>query len=249
MGAEQVARAQSSSQQWHRPVYGATAEKDDDDSYDGYPAAPSHHSWAWTSKAGPCTRRARWRGSSASEPIVFWAAARSSPPSLASASCASPAAALPASLPEGRDGRSIQVGYIANSTEAVNAFKGCRQGAGGDVLRRTWAATGSPTSSRRISRRAHDGAPHFARREERRVRRRLAVRRLLLRSRANAGRHPAQGPARVRQGQLRQVHPRGQVPGSPAVSDQRGPFILRVGAPADVRDDGTRRDPRALVAG
>ena len=38
------ARAPSSSQQWHRPVYGATETGNDDDSYDGYPAAPSHRS-------------------------------------------------------------------------------------------------------------------------------------------------------------------------------------------------------------
>ena len=131
------ARAQSSSQQWHRPVYGATAEKDDDDSYDGYPAAPSHHSLGVDEQGRPVYKESTlaWFFR-ASEPIVFWAACTL----IAAFSCISivritRSPHFPASLPEGRDGRSIQVGYIANSTEAVNAFKGCRQGAGGDVLR------------------------------------------------------------------------------------------------------------------
>ena len=131
------ARAQSSSQQWHRPVYGATAEKDDDDSYDGYPAAPSHHSLGVDEQGRPVYRESTLAWFlRASEPIVFWAACTL----IAAFSCISivritRSPHFPASLPEGRDGRSIQVGYIANSTEAVNAFKGCRQGAGGDVLR------------------------------------------------------------------------------------------------------------------
>ena len=131
------ARAHSSSQQWHRPVYGATAEKDDDDSYDGYPAAPSHHSLGVDEQGRPMYKESTlaWFFR-ASEPIVFWAACTL----IAAFSCISivritRSPHFPASLPEGRDGRSIQVGYIANSTEAVNAFKGCRQGAGGDVLR------------------------------------------------------------------------------------------------------------------
>ena len=36
------------------------------------------------------------------------------------------------------------MGYIANSTEAVNAFKGCRQGTGGDVLRSDMGRDGFP---------------------------------------------------------------------------------------------------------
>ena len=69
------ARAQSSSQQWHRPVYGATAEKDDDDSYDGYPAAPSHHSLGVDEQGRPVYKESTlaWFFR-ASEPIVFWAA-------------------------------------------------------------------------------------------------------------------------------------------------------------------------------
>jgi hypothetical protein len=134
------ARAPSSSQQWHRPVYGATETgNDDDDSYDGYPAAPSHRSTrvGVDEHGNPVYKESTMAWFfRASEPIVFWAACTL----IAAFSCISivritRSPHFPASLPEGRDGRSIQVGYIANSTEAVNAFKGCVTGRGGDVLR------------------------------------------------------------------------------------------------------------------
>ena len=205
------ARAQSSSQQWHRPVYGATAEKDDDDSYDGYPAR-AVASLLGRGRARPAGVQGEHAGV---VPRVRAHRLLGGVHAIAAFSCISivritRSPHFPASLPEGRDGRSIQVGYIANSTEAVNAFKGCRQGAGGDVLRSDMGRDRFPDFIVAGSRGAPTRELHALLDEERRVRRRLAVRRLLLRSQvANAGRHPAQGPARVRQGQLRQVHPRG----------------------------------------
>ena len=71
-----------------------------------------------------------------SEPIIFWTACTL----IAAFSCISMiritrSPHFPASLPEGRDGRTVQVGYVANSTEALESYEGCRVTRGGSKLR------------------------------------------------------------------------------------------------------------------
>ena len=71
-----------------------------------------------------------------SEPIIFWTACTL----VAAFSCISMiritrSPHFPASLPEGRDGRTVQVGYVANSTEALESYEGCRLTRGGSKIR------------------------------------------------------------------------------------------------------------------
>ena len=70
------------------------------------------------------------------EPVVFWtvcsAIAAFSTMSMIRIT-SSPD--YPSTLPEGHDGRTLQVGTVANSTEAVNLYTGCETTVGGDTLR------------------------------------------------------------------------------------------------------------------
>ena len=71
-----------------------------------------------------------------SEPIVFWTACTL----IAAFSCLgltriTRSPHFPASLPEGRDGRTMQVGYVANSTGALESYVGCVATRGGENLR------------------------------------------------------------------------------------------------------------------
>ena len=71
-----------------------------------------------------------------SEPIVFWTACTL----IAAFSCLGMIRItrfphFPATLPEGHDGRTMQVGYVANSTGALESYVGCAPTRGGENLR------------------------------------------------------------------------------------------------------------------
>jgi hypothetical protein len=70
------------------------------------------------------------------EPVVFWTACTAVAAfSMYSMVRMTSSPGYPSSPPQGHDGRSVQVGTIANSSQAVGAYRGCEATSGGATLR------------------------------------------------------------------------------------------------------------------
>ena len=70
------------------------------------------------------------------EPVVFWTACTAVAAfSMYSMVRMTSSPGYPSAPPQGHDGRSVQVGTIANSSEAVGAYRGCEATVGGATLR------------------------------------------------------------------------------------------------------------------
>ena len=70
------------------------------------------------------------------EPVVFWTACTAVAAfSMYSMVRMTSSPGYPSSPPQGHDGRSVQVGTIANSSQAIAAYRGCEATSGGATLR------------------------------------------------------------------------------------------------------------------